>query len=32
MTELDKMNSGQLFNQTDRKILLKMAKTYYYVR
>lgn len=28
MTELEKMKAGKLFNQTDRSLLLKMARTY----
>ena len=32
MTDYEKMNAGELFNQTDRSLLFKMARTYWLVR
>ena len=32
MTEYEKIKAGQMFNQTDKSILFKMARTYWLVR
>ena len=32
MTDYEKMNAGELFNQTDKSLLFRMARTYWLVR